>query len=224
LRQRSLEDSSRKEHGKWKVATLTDTNSKAQRLLGRSRSNRPASDARIGPLIIFSLSRLRRRRLAWRRWSRLRGAALATLTLQRGLALRIWLTLRILLIWLCVLLALLLVWSALLVLLPTLVGTRLRVLLSASVRLSGCCLLCGSVRLAGSIGLALPSRLLSLLTLPPGLLPLPAWCIRRALLLARRTLQAGLLLVAPLVDQLLAGTLRRKGLLHEGAIARRFLW
>ena len=137
---------------------------------------------------------------------------------------------RILLTWLRVLLALLLVWSALLVLLPTLVGTLLGVLLSASVRLSRRCLLSGPVRLSGrcllsgSIGLALPSRLLKLLTLPPGLLPLPPRCIRRALLLAGRTLHAGLLLVAPLVDPLSAGALCRKVLLHESAIARRFLW
>ena len=165
------------------------------------------------------------------------------MTLQRGLALRIWLTLRILLTWLRVLLALLLICSTLLVLLPALVGTRLRVLLSASIRLSRRCLLSrpvrlsggrllssgpvglsGRCRLSGSIGLALPPRLLKLLTLPPGLLPLPPWCVRRALLWAGRTLQAWLLLVAPLVDQLLAGALRRKSLLHEGAIARGFLW
>ena len=71
--------------------------------------------------------------------------------------------------------------------------------------------------------MALPSRLLKLLTLPPGLLPLPAWCVRCALLRAGRTLQARLLLVAPLVDQLSAGALRSKSLLHEGAIARGFL-
>jgi hypothetical protein len=138
------------------------------------------------------------------------------LTLQRGLALRIWLALRILLTWLRALLALLLVWPALLVLLSTLIRTRLRVLLSASVRLSRRCLLSGPVGLSrrwllssGSIGLALPSRLLKLLTLSPGLLALPARCIWRALLLSGRTLQAWLLLVATLVDQLLASSCPR---------------
>ena len=39
LRQKSLEGSSRKEHGKWEVTTLTDTNRKAQRLLGTKPVN-----------------------------------------------------------------------------------------------------------------------------------------------------------------------------------------
>ena len=60
-------------------------------------------------VILLPLSRLRGHGLAQRRRARLRGATLTALTLQRRLALRIWLTLRILLTWLRVLLALLLV-------------------------------------------------------------------------------------------------------------------
>ncbi len=213
---RSLEDASRKEHEKWKATTLADTNRKVQRLLGTKPVDGLDSDGSIGPLIILlPLSSLRRYGPALRRRARLCASPLPALTLQPRLPLRSWLALHILLPWLRILLALLLIGSALLVRLPALARTRLRVLRRWSIRLSRRCLL------AGPIALSLPSRLLILLTLPPGLLPLSAWCVRRALL-AGRTLQARLL-AAPLVDQLPAGALRRKGLLHEGAIACRFL-